>query len=105
VANALGLPSAGAGRPSDRVEQCGDGVLQAFRAEGGEAGALLLRHGAPQAIWVHGPIWDTYLKRGGPARFGYPSAEERLVGGVRVQQFAEAAIVWDPLTGVSIVPD
>ena len=105
VANALGLPSAGAGRPSDRVERSGDGVLQAFRGENGDAGALLLRNGAPHAIWVHGPIWDAYLKRGGPTRFGYPSAEEQVVGGVRVQQFAGAVIVWDPLTGVAIVPD
>jgi hypothetical protein len=67
------------------------------------AGGAIYWSPASQAHVVYGALLQRYRAMNGPARMGFPVADEEGVPGGRVSRFQAGHLVWSPGTGAQLV--
>jgi surface antigen/pimeloyl-ACP methyl ester carboxylesterase/uncharacterized protein with LGFP repeats len=81
------------GLPINDVHGWHHGYVQDFDHGKNGRGILMRRHNTNAFYYIHGKIWDTYLKAGGPTKFGYPTGDARDIGkGITYQPFQHGYI-------------
>ncbi|MCT7969173.1 PA14 domain-containing protein [Laspinema sp. D1] len=85
------------GLPINDVHLWHHGYVQDFDYGQNGRGILMRRHNTTTFYYVHGKIWDTYLKEGGPAKLGYPTNDPFNDGhGNTAQEFENHRITRRP---------
>jgi len=81
------------GLPINDVHGWHHGYVQDFDHGKNGRGILMRRHNTNAFYYIHGKIWDTYLSKGGPRKFGYPTGDARDIGkGITYQPFQHGYI-------------
>ncbi|MFP4123022.1 MAG: PA14 domain-containing protein [Coleofasciculus sp.] len=81
------------GLPINDVHGWHHGYVQDFDHGKNGSGILMRRHNTNAFYYIHGKIWDTYLSKGGPRKFGYPTGDARDIGkGITYQPFQHGYI-------------
>ncbi|MGB3532201.1 MAG: PA14 domain-containing protein [Microcoleaceae cyanobacterium] len=85
------------GLPINDVHPWHHGYVQDFNHGKNGRGILMRRHHTKTFYYVHGKIWDTYLKQGGPTKLGYPTGDRFNDGhGNTAQEFEHHRITRRP---------
>ncbi|MCT7957913.1 PA14 domain-containing protein [Laspinema palackyanum] len=85
------------GLPINDVHLWHHGYVQDFNHGKNGRGILMRRHNTTTFYYVHGKIWDTYFKEGGPAKLGYPTSDSFNDGhGNTAQEFENHRITRRP---------